>query len=352
VRRRVAWPGVAVKSAKGKLYHYWTRTTPWTPLPNPIDEPDRFMRELAQLQRLELRTKNASAGTLANTIRLYRKSPAFTDRSANTQKVYGLYLDRLQEIFPDAVMREITRQLVQRYVMDEHADTRGAANMMLKVLKALFKWAEGRDNGLPDPTKKIEPYDSEEHEPWPEGLLELALASGDVRFRAAVALHYYTGQRTGDVCGMTWNALTPDRQIPVKQQKTGTPLLIPVLPVLSDVLDELPRTALTILTNREGGPLKPDAFRRWVTAFGKDHGKHLVPHGLRKNAVIALLEARCSIAEVSAVTGQSLQMVEHYAKQRNQPRIASAAMLKWGAAQTANGKTFPNIENRSSKVLK
>ena len=45
----------------------------------------------------------------------------------------------------------------------------------------------------------------------------------------------------------------------------------------------------------------------------------LVFHGLRKSAVVFLVEAGCTTAEVSAITGQSLQMVEHYyAEQVNQ----------------------------------
>jgi integrase len=310
------------------------------------------MRKLAHLQRLNLQAQDSRAGTLANTIRLYRKHPAFTERSANTKRTYDPYLDRLIDIFPGATLKEITRPLVQKYVMDEHADTPGAANMMLRVLNNVFKWAGDREDGLKNPTRGIVEYEAKAHEPWPDHLLEAALEHPDIRFRLAVALHLYTGQRTGDVCRMTWNAVTPTGQIPVKQQKTGTALLIPIHTRLADVLVEAPRTALTILSHRNGRSLRQGTFLAWVKAYGAQHGANLVPHGLRKNAVIALLEAECSTAEVSAITGQKLQMVEHYAKQRNQERIATSAMLKWGAAQTANGKTSSNMENRRSKGLK
>ena len=56
-------------------------------------------------------------------------------------------------------------------------------------------------------------------------------------------------------------------------------------------------------------------------------------HGLRKSAVVFLLEAGCTDAEVSAITGQSRQMVEHYAKQVNQKKLAAAAVLKWESAE-------------------
>ena len=46
-----------------------------------------------------------------------------------------------------------------------------------------------------------------------------------------------------------------------------------------------------------------------------------------------LLEAGCTTAEVAAITGQSFDMVEHYAKQVNQKKLAAAAILKWENAE-------------------
>lgn len=352
MRRNVAWPGVAVKSAKGRKYHYWTQSEPWTRLPDPAVNPDGFIRKLAELQRVAVKIEEGRAGTLADAIRLYRKHPDFTDRAAATRDLYETYLERLKSIWPNAALTSITPQLVQRYVMDEHADTRGAANVMLKVLHIIYKWAGKRRTGLADPTIGIEPYETGEHQPWPDHILESALASEDWRFRLAVKLHLYTGQRTGDACRMTWNIITADSRLPVKQQKTKMPLLIPLHPDLDTEIASVPRTTLTILANRMDGPLKPQAFREWVDKFAEMHNVELVPHGLRKNAVNGLLEAGCSTAEVSSITGQSLAMVEHYAKKRNQGKIATVAMLKWGADHKANGKTFANIENRAGKGLK
>jgi integrase len=58
----------------------------------------------------------------------------------------------------------------------------------------------------------------------------------------------------------------------------------------------------------------------------------LVFHGLRKSAVVTLLEAGCTTAMVQAITGQSIQMVEHYARGVNQAKLADAAILAWEAA--------------------
>ena len=52
-------------------------------------------------------------------------------------------------------------------------------------------------------------------------------------------------------------------------------------------------------------------------------------HGLRKNAVNALLEAGATTWEVMAITGHSPTQVEHYAKRVQARKLASAAILKW-----------------------
>jgi len=53
-----------------------------------------------------------------------------------------------------------------------------------------------------------------------------------------------------------------------------------------------------------------------------------VPHGLRKNAVNALLEAGCTVAEVAAITGQTYGVVEHYAARVNRRHLGKAAIVK------------------------
>jgi hypothetical protein len=47
-----------------------------------------------------------------------------------------------------------------------------------------------------------------------------------------------------------------------------------------------------------------------------------------------LLEAGCTTAEVSSITGQTYEMVEHYARQVNQRKLAAALILKWGGTSS------------------
>lgn len=49
----------------------------------------------------------------------------------------------------------------------------------------------------------------------------------------------------------------------------------------------------------------------------------------QKSTVMMLLEAGCTTAEVQPITEQSIGMVEHYANEVNQRKLAAAAILKW-----------------------
>lgn len=78
---------------------------------------------------------------------------------------------------------------------------------------------------------------------------------------------------------------------------------------------------------------QPDGAEKLVRDIRR---QRLVFHGLRKSAVVMLLEAGCTDAEVSAITGQSRDMVEHYARAVNQRKLAAAAILKWEGSSRAS----------------
>lgn len=74
--------------------------------------------------------------------------------------------------------------------------------------------------------------------------------------------------------------------------------------------------------------LHPAAARAKEAAFSKMRENRIVFHGLRKNAVIALLEVGCTEAEAGAIVGMSEAMVRHYAKEVSTRRLATNAMKK------------------------
>ena len=146
----------------------------------------------------------------------------------------------------------------------------------------------------------------------------------------------HTGQRKGDVLTMRWDAIK-DGGVHVKQQKTGKRVWVPIHPMLADEIAAIERKDMTIVARRDGKPYTISGFNAVWRRQQKKHGfTGLQFRGLRRNAVNALLEAGCEVPEVAAGTGQSFEMVQHYAQEVNQKKMATRAMNKW---QTNIGKS-------------
>jgi integrase len=121
-------------------------------------------------------------------------------------------------------------------------------------------------------------------------------------------------------------------------QKTRRHIEVAILPELAERLRGQPKVSTTILVNANGKPWSQDGLRAKLQAWAKERGHKVVPHGLRKNAVNALLEAGCTAAEVSGITAQSMGMIEHYARGVNSKALGQAAIIKLDAARMARNK--------------
>lgn len=279
------------------------------------------------------KAKTAPAGmTFPMLVRLYERSPQYAALGDGTKLYYSRYLGEVGVIWRDTPITDVSPADV-RELVDSKAKQRGVANTMLKVSRMIFGWAKQRGYVGANPASEVEAFASEPHEPWPEAVLQAALAAPDERVRVTVGLLYYTALRIGDAARVTWSILA-ENGVSIVAQKTRTakpePVFIPLHPALRAILEGATRRHVTILTNRGAtGPATKESAIKLLREFGETHGVHLVTHGLRKNAVIALLEAGCSVAETASISGQSLQLVEHYAQGRNQRKLATAAVLQW-----------------------
>lgn len=317
--------------SRGKWYSYFT-TGRKDALGNPVRVPlphyqdPSFYQSYAAMMGHKHKTKGEAFSDLVES---YFKSDTFGRLAKASQKAYRIYIGGMVEHLGDFPASDIIPADVRAaYKVAKLSNAQW--NLTTGALRGLFKYA--RQHNLIrhdcDPMKDIELLSMGEHEPWPLKAVQDGLKSPTVSL--AVHLLYYTGQRVSDVVKMRWNDIA-NGKIAVKQQKTGLYLNIDMHPALVSELARHERKAMTILCDGDGKPLKTDTVRRLIDAFGKEHGLKIVPHGLRKNAVNALLEAGCTPYEVGAVTGQSPQTIEHYAKRRDRTVLSEGAILKWRA---------------------
>jgi integrase len=322
--------------SKGHTYLYFDtgETVNGKPVYKRLPEPSSpdFGTKYATMKAI--RTRRSSRAALITVEQLcyaYEKGPRFQNRSRRTQDAYSIYLANIVRRFRDPKkgswpVTQIERPHIRALLAPLGP---GAQIMQLAVLRNVFSYGRKADK-IPSsfaPDKDIEiDHKSSPHKPWPASLVKKALQDPSVRL--AVGLLYFTGQRIERVCGMKWSDIE-DNVIHVPPHKKQGDLYIPIHSELAKILANYPKSLTTIICNPDGTPLTPAALRPRLQKWTMKHGGKFNPHGLRKNAVDALFEAGCSAAMVSAITGQSLQMLEHYAQGRNNRILGQTGMKLW-----------------------
>jgi integrase len=340
-RRVTKLPYLRVKRAKGRNYYYLDLglrpdgTRELTPLPHIKDRRFGDCYARAKATRTNRRNKQGIL-TLEGLIKQYERSPEFRALSAASQVSYTRYLGRANGLMRTRSGDSVPARSVERRdiiaMRDQLADTPGAASQAVRALGALFVWAIDNEKLKENPAAKVKKFAAKPHEKWPEALLEEGIS--DPQVGMVVALMFFTGQRINEAVKMSW-ADIGGGFMRVFVQKTKQRMEVAILPELADMLGRQPKLAPTILTNANGQPWTQSGLRQKIQDWAKARGFKVVPHGLRKNAVDALLEAGCTAAEVSGITGHSIGMVEHYSKGVNWKRLGSAAVVKFDAARKA-----------------
>jgi len=177
---------------------------------------------------------------------------------------------------------------------------------------------------------------------WTADDIKAFCSVASVELQAALLLALWTGQRQGDLLRLTWKAYDGKsirlRQSKGKKAGKGRHVTIPVGEPLKIVLDAAlkeKRSAVTILTNSRSKPWTEDGFRTsWDKAFRKAGLGDLHFHDLRGTAVTRLALANCTVPEIAAIIGHSMDTVQqildaHYLGGRVE--LAESAIKKLNA---------------------
>jgi integrase len=341
-----------VRFRKGGFSTYLTGI-PWS---------EDFMRQYsAALEGIEARKANIGAdrwpfGSLGSLIAAYLdcspgSSSPFKALRPATQKMRRRQLDRwraepagrdlttgqlplYRESGGPRIML-LTRQHLQLMV-NKKVTTPFEQRNFLHTLHALFKWAleEGRipDNptlGVTRPKAKTDGYQT-----WGEGEIarfERHFPIG-TKARLAFGLLLYTGQRRGNVVRMGEQIISlgeDGEEMVLTQEKTKTPVTVPVHPKLREIINATPMVGLTtFLVTHFGKPYSAAGFGNWFRDLANEAGcRALSPHGLRKATATRLANLRCGDKEIAAILGHRSSAVANiYTRKADQKRLARSAM--------------------------
>lgn len=215
-----------------------------------------------------------------------------------------------------------------------HVDNMLGGNAHIFLTRCRVIWEFARQRGLvkDNPFNGIPSPKSGEYRPWTNKEFEEFVKVASPTTAMAVRLAYYTGQRISDVLNMKWGDIHGG-DIHIIQQKTKSPLRIPVHPKLKTALRKHAKTSKGeyIISHPDGSKYDVTVFRKRFTREKKRMSlpDDMVFHGLRKLTAVTLAEQGASTKEIMAVGGwKTTKMVEHYAKTASQRDLAASAISK------------------------
>lgn len=276
------------------------------------------------------------SNTLEGLISEYKHSQDFARLSPKTRRDYDRYLLTIIEKFgsmPIEVLddRRIRKDLLKwRDKIGETAPRQAdyAWSVFRRVVQYAVHNGQLTHNHLNRPGRLHK--SSRVDKIWLPEDVQAFMKIGSASLNNALILALHTGQRKGDLLRLGWNNYD-GTMLSLRQSKTNRKVLIPVTATLKNILDTLPRTAMTILTNTRGMPWTADGFNTsWGKCARKAGIEDLTFHDLRGTAVTILAEQGCTNMEIASITGHSLKFVEtildHYAARTK--TLAQAAIHK------------------------
>jgi integrase len=331
----------AYRDCRGKLRHYLRRRgKPRVPLPG-IPGSAEFMAAYEGAIASNAPAPVASRhkeGTVGYLVTRFFRSAAFTNLAASSQKAYRIVLDKFAIEDGHRLVRDMPRAVAADIIEQIGATRPGMANLTAATLKRLFSYAVKLGMRADNPFVGLDAYQGGEHRAWTHQEMVAYESTWPIgtRERLAFDLLLFTGQRVGDVAAMR-RADILSGAIPVRQEKTGAVLSLPVHANLLRSLNACPTDGPAPLNGTDGRPVTKRSISALVARAARAAGlpRDCKTHGLRKAALTRLADLGSSTHEIAAVSGhRSLREVERYTASANQSRLARSAMSRLPSEQS------------------
>lgn len=266
----------------------------------------------------------------------YRNSVEYAQKKPRTREDYSKVLAYFETKWGKLDPRRAERRHFIE-AMEANRDTVRFANYIKQVGSVLMEHAIDKGWRADNPCLRIKSLKTPEakqlnRQEWPATMLERFREEAPLgsRARTIFELCIGTGQRIGDVLNMRESRIE-DGGIHVKQGKRGKELWVPFTASLQEALDARPALRVQpidpfLVSDHRGRQVSYRAASHAVMQVRKEIGAEAYDiHGLRYTTIAELAGLGLSDEAIMAVSGQSKEMVAHYAgkvRQRTRARQA------------------------------
>jgi integrase len=285
------------------------------------------------------------SGTFRWLCQLYLGSAEYRSLDDRTQRVRRQIIDHMcaeplkpgsDKAFRDCPLDRFSAKHV-RALRDRKMDLPEAANVRVKTIRVIFKWAMANDvRGLDGNPARDVPFLRPRRKcgfhSWTPEEVETFESVHPIgtKARLALALLLYTGARRSDAI-LLGRQHVRDGQLKFTAQKnknrTPTTIDIPVLPALQAIIEASPTGDLTFLVTEFGKPFTRDGFGNWFRRQCRSAGLQLCSaHGLRKAGATIAAENGATTNQLMAIFGwATAKEAERYTKAAERKRLATDA---------------------------
>lgn len=300
--KKSAPKGIYTVRAKGRVYRY-----AWRGGPRMFNEPGTpaFEREYAEA----LEDARIERGTMEGLIVAYLKSGEFNSLAPKTRKEMRGYVEMARHRFGFASLAAMEDRRMRGKVKawrDSMAPTPRKADLAIEALRRVLNFGIDAGELTNNVAARIKPLHRSDHSAniWQADEIDMMLEVMNPAAGRAFLFMRWTGLRREDACRITWTA-DKGSHLEWRTGKSGgrNVAIIPVLPDLRALLDQMPRQAVTILANLKGRSWTPDGLSTAIDRAKRKTGISKRLHDLRGTFATDLMMAGLDDRDIAEIMG-------------------------------------------------
>ncbi|AXV15819.1 integrase [Neorhizobium sp. SOG26] len=266
----------------------------------------------------------------------YIRSEKFQKFDAATQRDKRSVLKRFCETAGPLPYKKYRRQDMEASQL-KRRDTPGAADKLVKVIRALFNWAISKGYATINPATGIEKINkgSQGFHTWTAEEVEQYKAFHKIGTKPRLALEIMlnVGARISDTAVLGrqnesggWLKFTAKKN----RNKSPVTIEVPIRPDLRAALAATKTGDMTYLVTDYGQAFTVDGLGNRMREWCDDAGlPHCTSHGLRKASAVTLAENGASASELCAIFGWTkLETAEIYIRRAQKKKMAGNAFAR------------------------